>query len=181
MKTYISILRSINVGGQKIIKMADLLTLYNSLGFVNCKTYIQSGNVVFKAKEKDAQKLSKLIVKTINEQFGFWVPVIVIELNNLMQIITANPFVINDNIDTSHLHITFLENQPNTDDIDLLNQYKDPIDSFVIINQCIYLHCPNGYGNTKLHNVFFEKKLKQTATTRNWKTVNELLKLATCI
>jgi uncharacterized protein (DUF1697 family) len=50
-------------------------------------------------------------------------------------------------------------------------------DKYVIIGTEIYIFCPNGYGNTKLSNAFFESKLKLTATTRNWKTVNELVNM----
>ena len=56
MNTYISILRGINVSGQKKILMADLKNLFIELGFTNVQTYIQSGNVVFEYKETVPQQ-----------------------------------------------------------------------------------------------------------------------------
>ena len=69
MNTYISLLRGINVSGQKIIKMADLKTLFESLGFTNVKTYIQSGNIVFCSKESDHHEIKNLIERKIEEVY----------------------------------------------------------------------------------------------------------------
>jgi uncharacterized protein (DUF1697 family) len=49
---------------------------------------------------------------------------------------------------------------------------------FRILNREIYLHCPDGYGNSKLTNNTIEKKFSLVATTRNWRTVNALLEMA---
>ena len=178
---YISILRGINVSGQRKIKMANLKDVYVSLGFQNVITYIQSGNVIFKSNEEDTKKVAAEIEAAILKSFGFDVPVLVIELARLTRVYTSNPFVNERHEDEAFLHVTFLEE--NTD-VHLLNKITtDPksTDEFVISGSAIYLYCPNGYGRTKLNNNFFENKLKAKATTRNWKTITNLVELASKI
>jgi uncharacterized protein (DUF1697 family) len=174
MKTYISILRGINVSGQKKIIMTDLKLLYEALGFSDVVTYIQSGNVVFKTNLKTTTtKLAKLIEDKIKGNYGFEVPVIIRTQNELQNIIDRNPFT-NDEIES--LYVTFLSNQPNTNYLEKLENVNYLPDKFEIIDKEIYLSV-NSYGNTKLSNNFFESKLKVTATTRNLKTIMKLIEL----
>ena len=179
MQTYIAILRGINVSGHKIIKMDALRGLFESLQFKKVKTYIQSGNVVFQDKSTDSEVLQARIAKKILDEFSFIVPVIVKSKDELASIVKNNPFISKEGTDIAKLHVTFLSAEPNKDDIKKNREGEYGPDEFIISGQTIYLHCPNTYGDTKLSNTFFEKKLKVTATTRNWKTVNELLKIAT--
>jgi uncharacterized protein (DUF1697 family) len=178
MKTYLAILRGINVSGKNVIKMLELKALFESLKFSNVKTYIQSGNVCFKAKAQKNQSIVSVISDAIKKQFNFDVPVIVFEADYLQNIIKENPFLNTKTIDETHLHITFFNSKP---DIQLVNDLSLEIykpDLAVWGDNAVYLYCPKGYGNTKLNNSFFEKKLKCIATTRNWKTVNVLLNMA---
>ena len=179
MQTFISILRGINVSGQKKILMADLKALYEGLQFKEVTTYIQSGNVIFKSDSKISDAaLAEKITAAILKKYSFTVPVIVRNINQLENIILGNPFLKEKNIDLEKLHVTFLSEipgQPATDAIKLLSY---PPDRFSIIGEEVFLYTPGGYGETKLSNKFFENKLKVTATTRNWKTVNKLLEIA---
>lgn len=177
MQTYISILRGINVSGHKMIKMDDLRKVYMDLNLKNVKTYIQSGNVVFQSKKSKPSDIENLISKKIIEKFKFEVPVMVKELDELITIINNNPFVIKRKEDITKLHVTFLSEIP---ELIALNKIKDgqyASDEYVVSGKTVYLFCPNGYGNTKLNNNFFENKFKTTATTRNWKTINELVNI----
>jgi uncharacterized protein (DUF1697 family) len=174
MKTsYISLLRGINVGGQKLIKMTELQALYESLKFAAVNTYIQSGNVVFKSKS-NAQKLELQIKTAIKREFGFDVIVIIREQDELKGIIDKNPFIAIPKIDVSRLYVTFLESTPDGKLAKELPLDKKNKDEFKILGREIYLHCPSGYGKTVLSNTFFERRLKVTGTTRNWNTVNAL-------
>jgi len=176
MKTYISILRGINVSGQNKIIMADLKLLYEDLGFLDVITYIQSGNVVFKTNLKTTTtKLAKLIEDKIKGNYGFEVPVIIRTQNELQNIIEINPFK-NDEIDG--LYVTFLSNQPNANQLEKLENVNFLPDKFELIDKEVYLSVVS-YGNTKLSNNFFESKLKVTATTRNLKTIIKLIELST--
>lgn len=175
MAIFLSILRGINVSGQKQIKMADLKNLYEELGLKNVKTYIQSGNVVFESKT--AAKLSQKIEQKIKDHYSFDVPVIIRTKEELQKAIEHNPFLKQKNIEVDKLHITFLSEQPSKENIKATEAFDYSPDQFHISEKEVYIHCPNGYGNTKINNTFFEKKLKVGATTRNWKTSNELLKM----
>ncbi|HEX8278435.1 MAG TPA: DUF1697 domain-containing protein [Segetibacter sp.] len=178
METYISILRGINVSGHRKIEMAGLKALYEELKFKEVVTYIQSGNVIFKTGETSAGSILKTIEKAIADRYHFHVPVIVRSLPEMARIISANPFLKENDIDIEKLHVTFLAEAPEFSKIESLKNVQHPPDKFIIAENDIYLYCPGGYGNTKLSNNFFENKLKVTATTRNWKTVNKLVGLA---
>ncbi|MEO7209443.1 MAG: DUF1697 domain-containing protein [Chitinophagaceae bacterium] len=178
MKTYISILRGINVSGQKLIKMDALREMFSGLGLHNVQTYIQSGNVLFKSKQTDEEKLARKIEKEISKKFGLEVPVMVKEINELKEIIHKNPFLKDASKDISLIHVTFLSAIPAGENFDKIKSIQSQQDEFQLGGKSIYLYCPNGYGNTKLNNNFFESKLKATATTRNWRTLNELIKMA---
>lgn len=176
MHTYISILRGINVSGQKKIIMTDLVKLYEDLGFTDVKTYIQSGNVVFNSTKKVSNSLLvKQIEIKINEIYGFQVPVIIRTVDELSKIIASNPF---KNETSDNLYITFLSNLPNSNHLENLTELNYLLDEFIVIEKEIYLNV-SSYGTTKLSNSFFENKLKVTATTRNWNTVNKLLAIST--
>lgn len=178
MTTYISILRGINVSGQKVIKMDALKRLYENLGFENVRTYIQSGNVLFSSAAKDPIELESIIFAEIKTEFGFEVPVLVLRIEALEKIVKENPLTIENDKDISFLHVTFLASNPADYDLASILQKQQPSEEIAITANAVYLYCPNGYGKTKLHNSFLENKLKTQATTRNWKTINELLKLA---
>lgn len=179
METYISILRGINVSGHRKIEMAGLKALYEKLQFNDVVTYIQSGNVIFKAAEKSSNiNLSKKIEKAIFEQYKFEVPVIIRTQFELEEIISANPYLQQSDIDLEKLHVTFLSKAPAEEAIRKIESADFSPDKFIMKDKEIYLYVPEGYGNTKLSNNFFENKLKVTATTRNWKTVNKLAELA---
>ncbi|MFI5154100.1 MAG: DUF1697 domain-containing protein [Chitinophagales bacterium] len=179
MTTYISILRGINVSGQKKIKMVELKKMYVQLGLKNVITYIQSGNVIFQADgESPEPALAEKIQKGILKKFKFEVPVILRTMEEWKRIIATNPLVLEKGIDLERLHVTFLSALPEKSRHSAIEPINYPPDRFLIYGKEIYLHCPNGYGISKLSNNFFENKLKVTATTRNWRTVNELLNLA---
>jgi len=179
MKTYIAILRGINVSGQKLIKMADLKKMFESLDFQDVKTYIQSGNIAFKSKPESDEDLQKQIHQAIQKTFDFDIPVTVLNEKELKKTQQNNPFLKARKEDESKLHVTFLSEEPDKDLAENLKETAQFLpDEWILAGRSVYIFCPGGYGKTKLSNNFFEKKLKVTATTRNWKTVNELVEMA---
>lgn len=179
MQTFIAILRGINVSGQKKILMADLKILFEELQFREVQTYIQSGNVAFKSASKLSDiKLADKIEKAIFKKYNFEVPVITRTKEEMEKIIATNPFVKKKNIDPKKLHVTFLSELPKKENVESVNKADFSPDEFIIEGKEIYLHIPESYGETKLSNKFFENKLKVTATTRNWNTVNKLVQMA---
>src|SRR6266700_4031938 len=135
-------MRGINVGGQKIIRMESLRASFRALGFLRVRSYVQSGNIIFEASKGPTSSLSGKIREKILNDFGLSVPPAKAVLKKL----------------------------------DALAPISD---RFRVGGREVYLHCPDGYGRTKLSNTAFEKLLSVDATTRNWKTVNTLAELST--
>jgi uncharacterized protein (DUF1697 family) len=176
MTTYISILRGINVGGYNKIKMDVLKALCAGLGFDGVQTYIQSGNIIYRNKKADPKKLSTQIKAAIEKQLELDVPVITVTLEGLKQVVANNPFA--HNSDITRLYVSFLDALPHPDLQAKLNEADYLPEKLQVVEQAVYLYCPIAYQETKLSNKFFETKLKVTATTRNWKTTLELLRMA---
>lgn len=178
MQRFIALLRGINVSGQKKIKMADLKILFEEIGFQNVVTYIQSGNVIFDAADNGIQLIKEDIEKVIKAKYNYTVNVEVRSKNNLNKVYENMPF---ENIDLAtdgnKVVVTFLSAKPALEDLNLLNHYLVPPEKLIAGKQEIYLHCPNGYGKTKLSNTHIEKKLGLSSTTRNLKTVAKLCEM----
>jgi uncharacterized protein (DUF1697 family) len=178
MPTFISMLRGINVGGSKPIRMADLKAAYETLGLLNVQTYVNSGNVVFDDSKLTAPELATKIQAQLKKSFGHDIPVIIRTTADLKKVITHNPFLKGDReINLERLYITFLAATPAKADVKNLVVPQAQDDEFIIKGQEVFLYCPMGYGNTKLSNNLFEKKLKTAATSRNWRTVNALYQM----
>lgn len=181
MKTYIALLRGINVSGQKKILMADLKSMFEDLGYSSVVTYIQSGNVIFKDEEIDSKVVSTVIKKEILKKFSFDVPVFVLTREDLVGIYVNNPYVDRiktEEIEEKKMYFTLLSTLPNSDGVQEISSNSYEPEEFKITDKVVYFYAANGYGRTKLNNNFFEKKLKSVATTRNLKTVIKLLDLS---
>lgn len=175
--TYLSILRGINVGGRNKIKMADLRGLYEKIGFSNVQTYIQSGNVIFDSPKQSKQKLASQILSEIEKSYGFKISILIREAKDLKQIIEENPFPQAAENEKNRLFVVFLDRVITAEDKELLVIPEKATERVQFGLQEVYLYCPDGYGRTKFNNNFIERKLKTTATTRNWKTTNHLLEM----
>ncbi|MDO5969859.1 DUF1697 domain-containing protein [Flavivirga aquimarina] len=175
MKTYIALLRGINVSGHRKVPMAVLRTLLSDAGLEHVQTYIQSGNVIFKSQEKDIQKLELKIHNAIKVHFGFEVPILVKTPEDLQRIFDNCPFPEENKINS---YFTLLYTVPDKELIDVVAKITYPNETFAITHECVYFYCSIGYGKTKCSNNFFERKLKITATARNYKTMVKLLSLS---
>jgi uncharacterized protein (DUF1697 family) len=178
MPIYIAMLRGINVSGHKLIKMERLRASLETLDCSDVRTYVQSGNVVFKTSKKVAADVAKMIEKNILDDFGFAVPVLLRTPAELGEILKRNPLVKQTAIDDAGLYITFLSQPAPTDAAQLLEPLATASEQLFVAGREIYLCCPNSYGNTKVSNAAIEKKLAVQATTRNWRTVNILFEMA---
>ncbi len=178
MKKYIALLRGINVGGKRKMKMADLRAACETLGWKELRTYIQSGNVLFACEEQQINTLEQQLSALILREFGFEVPVMILEKENLESIFNKNYFVIqSEKVDKSSLHVTFLSREPSGEEAKLLKEGDYKGDLFEISGKTVYLQCVGSYHKSKLTNQFWEKKLKCRATTRNWKTITKLVEM----
>jgi uncharacterized protein (DUF1697 family) len=183
MTAFVALLRSINVGGRNRVLMGDLASLVESLGFEDVETYVQSGNVVFTGSGTP-NSAARSIEGGITAEFGLEVPVIVRSARQLTRLLAAEPFL-RTGADPKFLHVTFLSATPGPDRRQLLAR-PDPQgadapfgdDRFELVGSEVFVHCPGGYGATKLNNSFFERRTGVVATTRNWRTVTTLARMA---
>lgn len=175
MKTYIVLLRGVNVSGKNIIKMADLKTVLNDNGFKNVSTYIQSGNIILSSDLQKDDVKSK-VQQLINAHFQLQIAVFCFDLKEMETALQNNPFT--DNIEPNKLFFTFLNEEPSADLLADLSAIDFAKDQFKVIDKVLYFYLPEGMSNSKLNNNFFEKKLKVTATGRNLNTIHKLIDLA---
>ena len=176
MNKKIAILRGINVGGKRKILMADLKALCQKLGWTNVVTYIQSGNLIFDSEKQNSQ-LENTLEKAISSKYGFDVPVIIRNADELQTSIGNNSFAAGDT-DITKLHLTFLKEKPSEENVEKIKTYNYEPDKFEIEEKHVFIYCAGKYHQTKLTNNFFENKLKVGATTRNWKTILKLQELS---
>lgn len=167
-------LRGINLGARNRVSMADLRTLVEKLGGQDVRTYVVSGNVVFESSQS-ADELAGAIQKGITEATRLTVDVLVRTPKELATVAATRPF---PNADPAFLYVTFLAETPASDHLAGIDATRFEPDEFRLIGRELFLHCPNGYGNSRLTNGYFEKKLGMAATTRNWRTVNALTEMA---
>lgn len=177
MNRYIVLLRGINVSGKNLISMDSLKNCFDSNGFSVEHTYLQSGNVVLKHEESDVAVLENQLTELIKSSFQMQVPCLIRTAEEWEQMFDQNPYVGKRNYDADKLFATFLQQTCDPDKVITLDFKQDPSEEFEYWDKTIFLYCPNGYGRTKLTNTNFERKLKTSATTRNWKTVEALLQL----
>ena len=177
MTVFVAMLRGVNVGARNKIKMADLEALFVGLGHTAVVTYIQSGNVVFKSPSKSSAAVAGGIEERISRDLGLDVRVLVRTQEEMAKVVRSNPFL-KSGAEVARLHVTFLAAKPGADLVRAVSAFDAGVDEFGVAGREVYLHCPNGYGNTKINNGFFEKRLHAVATTRNWNSVTKLLDLA---
>jgi uncharacterized protein (DUF1697 family) len=175
VRTYAALLRGINVGGRVRIPMSRLRSTFEGLGHEDVVTYLQSGNVVFRADGK-APELAAGIERRIAEKYGLDVAVLLRTPRELPAIAARNPFLA-DEEDLTKLHVVFLETAPARSAIARLDPARSPPDRFSARGRELYLHLPNGAGRSKLTNDYIERTLGTRATARNWRTVSKLVEL----
>jgi uncharacterized protein (DUF1697 family) len=176
MDQYVAIIRGINVGGHHKVNMKTLRDALEKNKLKDVRTYIQSGNVVFRSGIKTTTTLESLFNKIIRDQFHIDVPVIVRDEKEWGKTVRQNPFLA-EAYDVKKLLVTFLAVKPMPADVRKLSEFSFPHDRFAVDGKDLYLYCENGYGKTDIPNTFFEKHLKVTGTTRNWNTVMEIAKM----
>jgi uncharacterized protein (DUF1697 family) len=179
MQTYISFLRGVNMTGHNTVKMAELLSLYNDLGFQDSETYIQSGNVIFKGADNlAADGIARMIEKAVLDRFGYTIPVMIRTVEEMRSLISVNPFLNQENFEPSKMAVILLYERATEHQIQKVASIDYQSDRFEISGKEIFIYCPNGFGRTKLYTNFFEKKMGVTGTARNWKTITTILNIS---
>jgi uncharacterized protein (DUF1697 family) len=170
----VALLRGINVGGKNLLPMKALADIFADAGCAEVKTYIQSGNVLFRSSAR--ADVAAAVRAAIEAQFGLNVPVIVRSAEEMAKCVAGNPFV-KAGIDPAWLHVMFLEDEPSADLVAGLDAARSRPDEFAVAGREVYLHLPNGAAKTRLTNAYFDAKLKTVGTQRNWRTVLTLAEM----
>ncbi len=178
MPVYISMLRGINVGANKRMKMEKLRASCEALGFEEVRTYIQSGNLIFKAAKASPAALSKRIEECIVSNFGFSVAVISRSREEMNRIIQGNPLLKEAGVDPTKLHVTFLSDTPPPAALKELQELTLPPDRARSLGREIYFYFPNGVSGSSLWKHPLDRVLSVVPTMRNWNTVNKLYEMA---
>jgi len=176
MKTCIALFRGINIGGHHIIPMKDLAALLKDLGLHNVKTYIQSGNAVFKSESQTAALLTKKISAAVARRYKFKPHVFVLGLHEFGQVLRSNPFPDAESVPNT-LHVYFLESAPDKMTVKALQNVKRDNERIYLGKNVLYLHAPDGVGRSKLAKQA-ERLLGVQVTARNWRTVCRIMELA---
>src|ERR1700722_7628919 len=157
-RTFVALLRGINVAGKNPLPMSSLAQLFSAEGCEEVRTYIQSGNVIFRAGSDLAAQLRASIERRIADRFGYQVPILVRSDRELAGVLRANPFLGKPGVEEATLHVMFLADRPTLQQVAGLAPARSPPDAFAVRGREVYLHCPNGFGRTKLTNRYFDAR-----------------------
>ena len=176
MKTWIALLRGVNVVGRRKLPMKQLATTLQRAGLKSVQTYIQSGNVVFQSAQGTARALAAQIAQLVERKFGFAPAVLVISMRELIDAVDSNPF---PQAAENHkaLHLFFLSAAPTDPDLRSLTRLRQGREAFALKGCVFYLYTPDGFPDSKIAQKV-ERALGVHATARNWRTANQLLAMA---
>jgi uncharacterized protein (DUF1697 family) len=156
--------------------MKDLAALLQREGFDDVRTYIQSGNAVFRSAAGSANSLASRIGRAVHKAKNFHPKVVVLNVKELKRAASNNPFPKAEN-QPKTLHLFFLSEEPLCADLASLNRLRSGKEAFALNNKVFYLHTPDGFGVSKLAKNA-ERHIHVDATARNWNTVTKLLEMA---
>lgn len=178
MPVLICMLRGVNVGGHNKVKMETLRALCESLDLRGSRTYIQSGNIVFRAKQKSLPKLRNDLQDAMGRNFGFRPEIILRTIAKLRDAIARNPFAGRRDIEPRKLLVSFLASEPSPEVREKVLQIETAPEELHIDRREIYIYFRSGMARPKLSMPALERTLKIPGTGRNWNTVLKLLEMA---
>ena len=150
---------------------------FSIAGCQDVRTYIQSGNVLFRSPANLAARIPAIVAQQLTSAFGFQVPVIIRSFDEWLTLYESNPFLVSGQ-DLAKLHVVFLADKPPTAQVEALESNRSPPDEFAALGREIFLLCPNGLARTRFTNAYWDSSLKTTSTIRNWKTTDRLAQMA---
>ena len=173
---YVALLRGVNVGGNTMLKMADLRSAMCDAGFENVVTYINSGNIAFDTRKSAGSTLKKKLEKLIEAKFKKNVPVMIREQREIDAVIAHDPFA-GEYASHKEMHVLFMNDDLPAEKLKQLSEAATDDERFAVKGREIYCHLKAGVAHSILGKGFFEKKLKVSVTGRNWRTVEKLAEL----
>lgn len=178
MAVFVSLLRGVNVGGRNKVKMEVLREAYEDLGMGGVRTYLQSGNAVFRTTRRDPATLIRDIEDVIELRFGFHADVVLRTAAELRATVAANPFAARAGMDPARLGVAFLRTDPGAEAWAKVDALRIEPEEMVHSAREMYVYFPNGMGRSKFPFAAIDRAVKTPTTVRNWNTVTALLALA---
>jgi uncharacterized protein (DUF1697 family) len=178
MPVIISMLRGVNLARHQRMKMEALRAVYESLGLRNPQTYVQSGNVIFSASEKNHVRLAARIEQAIEKAFGFRPAVILRTVAELRDAIARNPFADRRGMEPNKLLVTFLGEDPGEEAREKVRAIDAAPEELHIDGRELYIYFTNGMARPKLPLARIERILAVPGTGRNWNSVTKMLEMA---
>lgn len=177
MPTVVALLRGINVGGRKKIKMADLRALLAALGMRRARTVLQSGNAVFNSDETDLAQLQKRLEAGICERFGFEAQAVLRAAEDFKAVLARHSFSAGQLERGNHAMIVFLSAEPEPAALATLSAENPGREVIQAAGSELYIFYSDGVAGSKLDNKRIERALNLVGSARNWNTCQRLLKL----
>jgi uncharacterized protein (DUF1697 family) len=176
MSVFIGFVRGVG-GGIRSLPMAAFRDRMIDAGFTNVRTYIASGNVVFEAPARSKPAtLGTRLSALIAEHFGFDAFVAVLTPSQLERAAARNPYPQADAAPTT-VHVAFLAEAPSAPKLDVIEKLRKPSESLLIDGDVLYLHTPDGMGDSKL-GAALDRVIGVPLTARNWRTVRKMMELS---
>lgn len=173
MTSYAALLRGINVGGHKKVPMGELREIMNGLGWGDVRTYLQSGNAVFRTEDQDP---GPTLERAIADHFGFEVPCLLRTSDELRAVAAACPLPAAA-LDPAKLLVLFLDGEPAPGHFAGVDQQACAPDEFHHVGRAVYCYFPHGMGRSQLVTVLGNVRPQLVMTGRNWRTVQRLIEL----
>ncbi|CAM5600541.1 hypothetical protein MAUB1S_10158 [Mycolicibacterium aubagnense] len=175
MNGFVALFSGINVGGNRIVKMAELRDFFEQLGFADVASYVQSGNVVFRSTHTDAIALTNMLQDAFERRWGFHSRIMVRDAAWFARLVADNPYP-EIAEDTTRLHAMTLEREPTPEEVARLAEKCTGPERFEVKGDVLYLHAPDGLGKSKFAEIL-PRTLKVPGTMRNWRSVLALAAL----
>jgi uncharacterized protein (DUF1697 family) len=175
--SYLALLRGINVGGNNIIKMADLKACFETMGFTDVATYIQSGNVIFSSREVDQIMLEAQIEKALSETFNYSSRVVVISYQQLKVIVENTPEEFGQHPDTHKYDVVFMKNPLTAESALVEVVARKEVDFIYAMNGVLYFSRTIANLTKSYLSKIITLPIYKFMTIRNWNTTSKLLAL----
>jgi uncharacterized protein (DUF1697 family) len=174
----VGLLRGVNVGGNNKIRMEALRAVCESLGFEEPRTLIQSGNVVFRTRQRNLRQLARRLEHALEREHGFRPAVVLRTLAEMRDVRSRNPFAAHPDLDPAKLLVTFLAQRPSASACEKVRAMKIDPEQLRLDGREMFIYFPLGMGRSRLPLAQIEKTLGTIGTGRNWNTVRKLIEIA---
>jgi uncharacterized protein (DUF1697 family) len=178
MSVHIALLRAVNVGGRNSVIMGELRDLLTELRFVDVRSLLQSGNLVFRSRARTGFEIEAFLEKEAAERLDLHTDFLVRTGEEWKRIISDNPFEDEAKRDPARLVVMFLKHPPSAEKIEALQLMITGPEIVSIHGKQAYIVYPAGIGRSRLTTTIIEKKFGTRGTARNWNTVLKLAFLA---